>query len=279
MVLVNGKLPDSALRLTSGGRRLYKTAAASYERVNHAFMQKFGRQLAFNPGWTGYRTLEQQQILFDQLGFPKAAIPGTSNHGYGLAGDFDLGVYGSAAHRWMDTVGRKYGWVPLWESKGLKRNKFEPWHWVYYVGKDQHIPVTAPPVKETDLYTKRDYTGTSKGKTLTDDSWVTIPVEDDGNLSVLLAPGEFDTQVQVSLTGGTAGKALQARFIGIKVVDGKSETTVTYPSVEATVSQGESHLSFNQKGTNRTNERIRFQLHAYETGVKVTSIQVRTDHA
>lgn len=146
MVLKNGLLDSSLLQLTSGGRKLSTPAALSYERLDTVFERRFGKTLLFGDGWTGYRSLEQQVVLYDQLGYPKAAIPGTSNHGYGLAADFASGVniYGSVEWRWMNTEGRTHGWVPLNEGN----LKFEPWHWVYTQSRDQHYgeaPLNQPP--------------------------------------------------------------------------------------------------------------------------------------
>jgi hypothetical protein len=142
--LKNGLLPPELLTETSGGRVLRRNAAASYERTNAAFKKKFGKSLAFNAGWTGYRTLEQQQYLYDKLGYPYANYPGQSNHGWGLAMDVDLQPYGSAEWKWMNSTGRTYGWEPLNENN----LSFEPWHWAYDQSKDQHIPAPEPEPEE-----------------------------------------------------------------------------------------------------------------------------------
>lgn len=136
MVLVNGRLPEAMTPMTTGGRPLYTLAALAFERTTVAFRQRFGKPLLFGAGWTGYRTRQQQEILYANLGYPAAAYPGTSNHGLGLAGDFNAGVqtYGSPEWQWMNTVGRTYGWSPLNENN----LRFEPWHWVYNVSDDQH---------------------------------------------------------------------------------------------------------------------------------------------
>lgn len=137
MAVLNGKLPTSLLVKTSDGDYLTAPAAASYERLNHEFVGKFGKRLGIT---SGYRPYSKQVELFLSLGYPKAARPGDSNHGWGLACDFASGVttYGSQEHVWMDTVGRRHGWIPLWESLGRPRNKFEPWHWVYVASKDRY---------------------------------------------------------------------------------------------------------------------------------------------
>ncbi|RHA43679.1 D-alanyl-D-alanine carboxypeptidase family protein [Cellulomonas rhizosphaerae] len=137
MAVKNGQLPSSLLVRTSDGDLLVASAAASYERLNREFTKKFGKRLTITDG---YRSLARQHDMFDDLGYPKAAYPGQSNHGLGIACDFGSGVntYTSAEHRWMDTVGRRHGWIPLWESLGKKRNDFEPWHWVHVPSKDRY---------------------------------------------------------------------------------------------------------------------------------------------
>jgi hypothetical protein len=137
MAYKNGQLPASVLVKTSDGEFLNKSAAASYERLNHEFVRKFGKRLGIT---SGYRPISKQVALYKSMGYPAAAIPGTSNHGLGVACDFGSGVsiYGSPEHKWMDTVGRRHGWIPLWESLGKSRNLFEPWHWVHVPSKDRY---------------------------------------------------------------------------------------------------------------------------------------------
>ena len=81
-----------------------------------------------------------------------AAEPGYSNHGWGVAMDFDLspGVevfanpdasdaekYASDYYVWLTENGPKYGWHnPAWARQGAGRE--EPWHWEY-INADQLI--------------------------------------------------------------------------------------------------------------------------------------------
>ena len=61
-----------------------------------------------------------------------AALPGTSNHGWGVAVDLCGGVeqFGSAEHQWMVANAAQYGWVhPHWARQGGSRA--EPWHWEF----------------------------------------------------------------------------------------------------------------------------------------------------
>ncbi len=58
-------------------------------------------------------------------------MPGTSNHGVGIAVDIgDAGAYGTAAYRWLTANGPAYGWRnPAWAlATGYKH---EPWHREY----------------------------------------------------------------------------------------------------------------------------------------------------
>ncbi len=61
-----------------------------------------------------------------------AAVPGTSNHGRGLAVDLCGGAerFDGAAHRWLQANAGRFGWVhPAWARQGGRRE--EPWHWEY----------------------------------------------------------------------------------------------------------------------------------------------------
>jgi len=144
--VVNGNVTPNLLTTTTAGKQLAIAPAASYERLNAAFVQRFGKRLDIT---YGYRSIDQQWALFRLYGYPHAAIPGTSNHGLGLAVDLGSGVqtYRSPEWSWMNTVGRTHGWVPLNEGN----LSFEPWHWAY-LGHDQHAaastvsnPVTVTP--------------------------------------------------------------------------------------------------------------------------------------
>jgi LAS superfamily LD-carboxypeptidase LdcB len=61
-----------------------------------------------------------------------AAVPGTSNHGWGLALDLCGGAqsFGSAQYAWLAAIAPAFGWVnPPWARPGAGRE--EPWHWEY----------------------------------------------------------------------------------------------------------------------------------------------------
>jgi secretion/DNA translocation related TadE-like protein len=126
----NGEIPLDRLSLvsypgvrTSPGVYLRGDAAAALLTMLQAYHEQTGDYL---PVDEGYRDRAEQQRLFDLYGPPRAAIPGTSNHGEGLAVDFvnPPVVRGSEAHAWLAAHAGQFGFVPLTQPD-------EPWHWDY----------------------------------------------------------------------------------------------------------------------------------------------------
>src|ERR687888_582450 len=109
----NGNLPDSALAPIPGGR-LRRDAAAAWNAMNAESERRYGVTLRPLGPLSSYRTFAQQQQLRSQWCAAgkcgNAAIPGTSNHGLGLAVDV-----ASQRIRWViDHIGRKYGYAKAW---------------------------------------------------------------------------------------------------------------------------------------------------------------------
>jgi peptidoglycan hydrolase CwlO-like protein len=122
----NGLIPASDLCGIIGGGMLRPDAAVAFNRMTQAYARAFGRPLCIN---AAYRPYADQVRLF-RLEPSFAAVPGTSNHGWGLAVDLGCGVqnYGSPQYRWMTQHAGTYGFVhPAWAV----RNPFEPWHWEF----------------------------------------------------------------------------------------------------------------------------------------------------
>jgi secretion/DNA translocation related TadE-like protein len=126
----NGAIPLEDLALVSypGVREsppvyLRADAAAALLRLLDSYHAQTGDYL---PVDEGYRDLEAQQRAFDQYGPPRAAIPGTSNHGEGIAVDFvnPPVVRGEASHSWLAANASQFGFAPLTDPD-------EPWHWDY----------------------------------------------------------------------------------------------------------------------------------------------------
>lgn len=134
--LVNGEIPKTSLTRVSTGHLLRADAAKSFERLALAFYVHFGKALIVTDA---YRDLAQQ-IAVRKLKGVFAAVPGTSNHGWGIA--LDLGsrvnISTSAEHAWMVANAGAYGWVNPWWARNDNPSdgQFEPWHWEYDAGKD-----------------------------------------------------------------------------------------------------------------------------------------------
>jgi LAS superfamily LD-carboxypeptidase LdcB len=96
--------------------------------MSAAFAATFGRPLCVTDS---YRTFPEQISLYARKP-ALAAVPGTSNHGWGLALDLCGGAesFGTAQWAWMAANASSFGWVhPPWAAPG--RGREEPWHWEY----------------------------------------------------------------------------------------------------------------------------------------------------
>jgi LAS superfamily LD-carboxypeptidase LdcB len=93
----------------------------------------------------GYRSLARQQKLYAEYGPGRAARPGTSNHGWGIAVDMYWGVqtkmykdyekrpagYKHPVYKWLFENSWKWGWI---NPEGLRDDSStdEWWHWEYH---------------------------------------------------------------------------------------------------------------------------------------------------
>jgi tape measure domain-containing protein len=125
----NGQLPLGSLMsvpfatggpgVGSAGGMLRRDAALAAIAADRAARAATGSGLSLTEG---YRDLAGQQMRWAQYKAGRgnlAAAPGTSNHGFGTAGDF-----GSSARNWLASNGPKFGWYPT----GLGFSQREPWH-------------------------------------------------------------------------------------------------------------------------------------------------------
>lgn len=123
----NGNLPASDLAPIAGGQ-LAKSAAAGFNAMNVESRKRYGVELRPTGSMSSYRTYAQQQYLYDLYLSGRgnlAAIPGTSNHGWGLAVDFATPQMRSI----VDSIGAKYGWSKSWSDAPS-----EWWHIRYASG-------------------------------------------------------------------------------------------------------------------------------------------------
>lgn len=126
----NGRLPDRVLCELPGDsdERLRADAALAFVRLAAAYEAGLGKPICLTDG---YRTLGEQQQL-RRIKPRYAAVPGTSEHGWGLAVDLSCGVqsFRSKQHAWMVANARQYGWfLPDWAQRGGSQP--EPWHWEF----------------------------------------------------------------------------------------------------------------------------------------------------
>ena len=125
----NGLIPPSAMcPLGAAGHVLRCDAAAAYRAMSAAFATAFGAPICITDS---YRPYAGQVRLYGQKP-ALAAVPGTSNHGWGLAVDLCGGIerYDTAPYAWMKANAGRFGFLhPDWAEPG--RGREEPWHWEY----------------------------------------------------------------------------------------------------------------------------------------------------
>lgn len=117
----NGRLPDSMLvPIGQGGHRLGPRAAEAFGRLNAA-ARRDGVAIRVT---SSYRPYDEQVATADRVGLYGqggwAAVPGTSNHGWGLAVDLDLD---ERAQAWMRTNAERFGF--------FEDVPDEAWHWTF----------------------------------------------------------------------------------------------------------------------------------------------------
>lgn len=142
----NGSIPLKVLCAVAfaPSHHLRCDAAEALVRLNAAYRADFGHDLRISGA---YRTLEEQISTRAAKG-AMAAVPGTSNHGWGLAIDLDqVRSYRSAQYVWLKANAMTYGWHhPTYMDEG-GRGPHEPWHWEFGTSDDVRtgtsVPITA----------------------------------------------------------------------------------------------------------------------------------------
>ncbi|WP_369131871.1 D-alanyl-D-alanine carboxypeptidase family protein [Modestobacter sp. I12A-02662] len=126
----NGQIARDQLCAVGPSHRLRCDAAAAYTAMSAAYETTFGTPLCITDS---YRSLDAQVDAHHRK--PRiTAVPGTSNHGWGLAVDLcgGVNVFGTAQTAWMQVNAGHFGWVhPDWAAAGGPNP--EPWHWEYGV--------------------------------------------------------------------------------------------------------------------------------------------------
>lgn len=138
----NGQLPSSALSPIAGGGQLEHRAAAAWNAMAAHIFKATGVRIAVTGPDSSYRTLDRQRYYYALYLSGRgnlAAVPGTSNHGWGLAVDVPPYVQPLIAR-----YGAPFGWQKQWSDAPS-----EPWHFRYasghYGGPDPGIDYAAGP--------------------------------------------------------------------------------------------------------------------------------------
>jgi len=122
----NGAIPQSALRPVAGGGYLAPQAAAAWNALAAHVYAELGVKIAPNGPDSTYRSLDRQRFWREwwcaRGNCGNAAIPGTSNHGLGLAVDTDDSAL-------VNRYGAPFGWQKAWSDAPA-----EPWHFRYTPG-------------------------------------------------------------------------------------------------------------------------------------------------
>lgn len=119
----NGRLISGSLCAVSftPGHYLQCDAAATLENADEDYFAQTGLHLSMTDSYRSYAL----QVTTRARKPSTAAVPGTSNHGWGMAVDFN-----PAPAAWLRSNGKKYGWVhPTWAQPG--GSKPESWHLEY----------------------------------------------------------------------------------------------------------------------------------------------------
>jgi peptidoglycan DL-endopeptidase CwlO len=128
----NGLIPSTALcGIGIGAHSLRCDAAMAFQAMAADYARAFGTSICITDS---YRTFEEQVRLYG-VKPALAAVPGTSNHGWGLAVDLCGGTqsFGTPEYAWLRGNAARYGWAnPPWALPG--RGREEPWHWEFATG-------------------------------------------------------------------------------------------------------------------------------------------------
>jgi hypothetical protein len=127
----NGQIPASVLCPLefAPGHRLRCDAAEQLTKLSAAYEAKFGVPIPITDSYRSYDAQVAVRAAKPHL----AAVPGTSNHGWGLAVDLSHPISGgtSPEYVWLRVHGPDYGWDnPAWARPD--GSKPEPWHFEFF---------------------------------------------------------------------------------------------------------------------------------------------------
>lgn len=125
--LKNGSIPLDKLTSVSFDSTILldPNAAKDFEKMNRAYKSTYGSNLSVAYGYRSFDgQIAQKEVWMEKGQCHMASEPGNSNHGFGLAIDFNQNQFkeNDQQHKWMKQNASKYNWKPLWN---------EYWHWSY----------------------------------------------------------------------------------------------------------------------------------------------------
>jgi D-alanyl-D-alanine carboxypeptidase len=149
----NGKIPRLRLKKAKCGAIVFRPVVASLDAMTLEAAEDGVRLTSVGGGYRDYarqlwlwndrmttNKAEAKQPLVRRVWQGKAwylkkmapvAIPGTSNHGWGISVDFNL--TDPKVYAWLDAHGPRFGFymeAKPTRADGSKNPYFEPWHWV-----------------------------------------------------------------------------------------------------------------------------------------------------
>ena len=127
----NGRIPTAVLCPLdfAPGHMLRCDAAKQLSDLSDAYEARFGVPIPITDSYRSYAAQVAVRIAKPHL----AAVPGTSNHGWGLAVDLSSPISSgtTAQYVWLRLHGPDYGWDnPSWAR--LDGSKPEPWHFEFF---------------------------------------------------------------------------------------------------------------------------------------------------
>jgi hypothetical protein len=300
----NGRLPATVLRDISTPHQLRADAAASFERLR-ARGKTDGLNLGTSQPDHSYRPYADQVTILEQNydhtpragltvanggikyyagktwyrkpGCATAATPGTSNHGLGVAVDFQgLGGFTGTGFAWMTKHAPDYGWT---NTQG--RSIGEAWHWVYDPTLDKHLHDKTPDApEEDDVKRYRKYASTGKDQAIKKGTWTSIRFTDEGYISLLAEKAQFDALVELTFAGLPDGRPVQVRFVTVQVdKDGKNGVVKGYYPIDELIgTSGSTFPKTTEKGSLGANLRLRAQIQVFDDGVTITAARAVTDY-
>ncbi|MFI8525124.1 M15 family metallopeptidase [Promicromonospora sukumoe] len=149
----NGRIPADVLCPLefAPGHMLRCDAAERFTALNAEFRAEFGYSIPITDSYRSY----ELQVAVAQAKPHLAAIPGTSNHGWGLAVDLGNPIAGGGSDEyvWLRLHGPDYGWDnPSWAQLGGA--KPEPWHFEFFAAGS--IPNRAIDPSDVGTWTPTD---------------------------------------------------------------------------------------------------------------------------